>query len=585
MIVKKLSDVSGGAFPGARYNEMKVAAGMAQLMAMENVSEALRHNVEILHHFGLDASSEIERYLKERSQTYGNTKTTRFQFHVSASVKGRMMSPEELTDFARELMNGMGYARQPYFVYAHHDTDNNHVHILSTRIKPNGYPISDHQDRRRLNECVNRILASDIRKDIDHIFSYDYETEGQFANIVIAHGYKIEKSTDGYRLFKCGGDAGNIAIGDILNRLTKNSARRKERTKQLRAIIWKYKAEIAEEKCQNVENVKVSEGGKKKPIRIKVNSDIMKILDSNGQPLDKETQEKIQRLLDTLKIRFGIDIYFQKDTNGQVRGYGIVDHAGKIAFDGSKVMKLSDLIDSAIKPERKPSPLDIYRDLFTVEVGKDSQGDYMLIDFKNGSAYQKSISPRQSAWYLGVKDREREDVGLTIAATIFSEKILTEYLKRYTIHNPLDRIKDVSAIKLRNGNYGIRILLADGYTPIIEMNKDEREHFLTIQSDDKVKQDFLMALAVHHLTRTDALMVKDSIKQRTLSQTASRVLPSRPQDYTPEQSKVFALNLSSRLSSLNVNSTASGHKREHEVGKQTRYDDIDNHQSGTKPSM
>ena len=28
MIVKKLSDVSGGAFPGARYNEMKVAAGV-----------------------------------------------------------------------------------------------------------------------------------------------------------------------------------------------------------------------------------------------------------------------------------------------------------------------------------------------------------------------------------------------------------------------------------------------------------------------------------------------------------------------------------------------------------------------------
>lgn len=585
MIVKKLSDVSGSAFPGARYNEMKVAAGVARLMAMENVSEALCHNVEILHRFGLDASAEIERYLKDHSQTYGNTKTSRFQFHVSASVKGRVMSPEGLTDFARELMNGMGYARQPYFVYAHHDTDNNHVHILSTRIKTNGFPISDHQDRRRLNECANRILASDIRKDINHIFSYDYETEGQFANIVTAHGYKIEKSTDGYRLFKCGGDAGNIAIGDILNRITKDSAKRKARTKQLRAIIKKYKVEIAEGKCQNVENVKVSKGGKKKPIRTKSNSDIKKILDSNGQPLNKETQEKIQQLLDTLKTRFGIDIYFQKDRNGQVRGYGIVDHAGKIAFDGSKVMKLSDLIDFAINPEWKASPLDIYRNLFSVTVGKDNRGDCMRIDFKNGFACQKSISSRQSAWYMGVNDNEREDVGLTIAATIFSEEILTEYLKQHPIYNPLDRIKDVSAVKLLSGNYGIRILLADGYTPIIEMNKDEKDHFMTIHSDDKAKHDFLIALAVHHLTRTDAVMIKDSIKQRTLSQAAPRVLPSRPQDYTPEISRLFAINLSSVLSSHNVNSTASSHKREHEVGKHTRYDDIDDRQSGIKLSM
>lgn len=585
MIVKKLSDVSGGAFPGAGYNEMKVVAGMAKLMAMENVSEALRHNVEILHHFGLDASAEIERYLKDRSQTYGNTRTTRFQFHVSASVKGRVMSPEELTDFARELMNRMGYARQPYFVYAHHDTGNNHVHILSTRIKPNGFPISDHQDRRRLNECANRILASDISKDIDHIFSYDYETEGQFANIVTTHGYKMEKTLDGYRLFKCGGNAGNIPVGDIFNRITRNSVRRKERAKQLRAIIRKYKSEIAEGKCQNVENVKVSEGGKKKLIRTKSNSDIKKILDRNGQPLDKETQEKIQQLLDTLKTSFGIDVFFQKDRNGQVRGYGIVDHSGKIAFDGSKVMKLSELIDFAVKPERKPSPLDIYRDLFTVKVMKGYQGDYMRINLKNGTTYQKSISPRQSAWYLGVKENDREDVGLTIAATMFSEEILTEYLKRYPIHNPLDRIKDVSAVKLRNGNYGLRILLTDGYTPLIEMSRDEKDHFMTVQSDDKAKHDFLMDLAVHHLTRTDAVMVKNCIKQRTLSQIAARVLPSRPQDYTTEQSKLFAVNLSSVLSSLNVNSVASGHKREHEVGKHTRYNDIDDRQPGTKITM
>ena len=94
MIVKKLGMVSGGGFPGAGYNERKVAEGVARLMAMENVDAAMRHKVELLHEAGFDCAGEIEKYLKERSRTYGNTKTTRFQFHIAASVKGQVMRPE-----------------------------------------------------------------------------------------------------------------------------------------------------------------------------------------------------------------------------------------------------------------------------------------------------------------------------------------------------------------------------------------------------------------------------------------------------------------------------------------------------------
>lgn len=185
-------------------------------MTMQNVSEELRHKVEILHEAGLDCSGEIERYLKEQSKTFGNTRTTRFQFHVSASVKGKLISGEELTDFAKELMQQARYGSQPYFVYFHNDTDNNHIHIVSTRIKPNGFPISDHQDHRRLNACANRILSHDIKKDIESILGYDYETEGQFANIIRSYGYKLEKTDKGYRLFKAGGYAGVIIIDDYL---------------------------------------------------------------------------------------------------------------------------------------------------------------------------------------------------------------------------------------------------------------------------------------------------------------------------------------------------------------------------------
>ena len=64
MIVKKLGMVSGGGFPGAGYNERKVAEGVARLMAMENVDAAMRHKVELLHEAGFDCAGEIEKYLK-----------------------------------------------------------------------------------------------------------------------------------------------------------------------------------------------------------------------------------------------------------------------------------------------------------------------------------------------------------------------------------------------------------------------------------------------------------------------------------------------------------------------------------------
>ena len=284
-------------------------------MAMENVSDELRCKVEALHCFGLDARAEIDRYLKDRSQTYGNSRTTRFQLHLSASIKGRTMSAKELTDFAHELMKRIGYGRQPYFVYSHHDTGNNHVHIVTTRIKPNGKAIPDHQDYIILNDYVNRILGSDISKDIDRMFSYDYETEGQFANIVRAHGYKLEKTADGYRLFKGGANAGSIADRDILSYRTEKSRKRKNRATQLKAIIKKYRDEIAQGKIPKPEPAK-PKGRKRKPVSEKVNTDIKNILDSESKPLSTENQEKIRQLIYILKTRFGIDVLFQKDRNG-----------------------------------------------------------------------------------------------------------------------------------------------------------------------------------------------------------------------------------------------------------------------------
>lgn len=582
MIVTKHKPVPGGGFPAVRYNEDKVAEGLATLMAMENVSDELRCKVEALHCFGLDARAEIDRYLKDRSRTFGNSRTTRFQLHLSASVQGRAMSPEELTDFARELMNGIGYGRQPYFVYSHHDTGNNHVHIVTTRIQPNGKPIPDHQDYIILNDCANRILASDIGKDIDRIFSYDYETEGQFANVVRAHGYKLEKTEDGYRLFKGGANAGSISDSDILSHRTEKSRKRKERATQLKAIVKKYKDEIAQGKIPRSEPEK-PKGRKKKPASEKVNADIKKILDSDGKPLSVENQEKIQQLIDILKTRFGIDVFFQKDRNGQVRGYGLVDHAGKIALDGSKVMKLSELIDFAPKQERKASPLDVYRDLFTAEIGREGLDDYVRIHTKDGNTYRTSISAAQYLWYSNAKPDEKEDVALKIASAMFRKQILVMYLNRDPDFKPEESIRDVRAYRQRNGIFAFSITFNDGYTTLgIPMDQDESDLYCNTDPDDR--QDFLIRLAVDHLTNQSAQDIVNRIDQQATSKIVVRSLPIRPKEYTPEIITAISHVLSINLSRFNVG-TGHGQNREWEVGHKSRYDDLDTIISGTRVSM
>ena len=585
MIVKKLGMVAGGGFPGAGYNERKVAEGVARLMAMENVDAAMRHKVELLHEAGFDCAGEIEKYLKERSRTYGNTKTTRFQFHIAASVKGQAMSAEELTNFARQLMAEAGYGRQPYFVYYHHDTDNHHVHILSTRIQPNGFPIPDHHDYARLNAAANRILSSDIKRDIQRMFSYGYLTEGQFANIIRSHGYKFERVEDRYVLFRGGVKAATISLSEIERHISQENDTRKERAKQLRAIIRKYKAEIVDGKVQNVENVKGHKGQKKKFVRRKVNPDIRKIKGANGKTLSQEEQRHLSDLLDILKTKFGIDIHFQKDRNGDVRGYGIVDHNRKMALDGSKVMKLSELIDFAQKQERKASPLDIYRDLFSVEVRKSGMDGIMSIRLFDGSEHTRTMSPRQSAWYFSSPECEREDVAIRIAATMFSTEIFESVLLKHPVSNIGARIGSVNMIKMREGGRAIRVVSADGFSVTYSMSADELRCHARLQGEDA--NGYLRQLAILRITHQDATELTNRIKELTAKSTGSITLPLRPSDYTPEQAKAFTYHQCAVLTRLMPHDTSSTHStnREWEVGKQSHYDHIDNQQSGTQLTM
>ena len=245
-------------------------------------------------------------------------------------------------------------------------------------------------------------------------------------------------------------------------------------------------------------------------------------------------------------------------------------------------MKLSELIDFVPKQEHKPSPLDVYREMFNVEIGNDGYKDYVRIRMKDGSTYQKPITLRQAAWYNGVKPDDKEDVAFTIAATMFTEEILMAYLAQQPIHDFKSRIQSATAVKNRDGRYALRIIMNDGMPiPIIPMDSQDESYYRRLSPDDR--QDYLLNLAVHYLTREDAKAIIQRIRQTTKDQTGVRVL-SHPQDFSQQTAHVFALNFAKVLSCFNV-STERGENREWEVGNYSRYNDLDTRQSGTRLSM
>ena len=141
---------SSANFHAVAYNEQKVSEGRAELVEMLNFG--------YISNMGEYSTEDLIAFLKDYSSQ--NTRIQKPQFHIAFSCKGHEMTHEELVNFARRYMNEMGYGKpgQPMLIYAHHDTDNNHIHVVTSRVAPDGQKIDNNHERRRSQDVINRLL-------------------------------------------------------------------------------------------------------------------------------------------------------------------------------------------------------------------------------------------------------------------------------------------------------------------------------------------------------------------------------------------------------------------------------------------
>ena len=648
MIITKLKSVHGGVFPGAAYNEKKVLEGVAELAGHANIDGNFLHTLYTLHGVGIDCSKEVERYLQSRSQTYGNTRSTQWQVHLALSCKGHEKNKEQLVGIAHAVMREYGMGKQPYFVYFHRDTENNHVHILTTRVTAKGRLISDHYDYHRFNAALNRVVKEDQQNDIGRMFEYSFTTEGQLMNIARGFHYKTGESKENNNVlsFYHGGvEAIRVRRSDIDARIAevkadkRDIARREETAKRLKAIIIKYRGLSLKQTAYSADDQKMESDDKEKKRaqtkkklmkrkKVKILPEIKKLTDAKGKSLSKLEQYQMQWFIDELRSKFGIAVHFQKDKNGIVRGYGIVDHNNKVALNGSEVMKLADIIgitewkaaqeakatrkktkhaektegtkpsfnnrsqSSASKENEMPkemvkatiyrpdSTLNIYRPMFKARACSVNGKNIVRMEL-DGKIYDHAITDNQTEWYCKAPTEAHDDIAIRLAVFYFYKEIYESYRRLLadayvkeggqTLELPEGSVR---CYKRMNGLWHVAFD-SNGGTIHYDLTDQESRLMNRLEGNETEFNEAKVRLFKEHVARDEANAIV-----RNLQYDSVGVFPSyASKDDAPNKIVAFVglhQQLILKLADTLSHNTGNGFNREFEIGgRRNRWDDID----------
>ena len=335
MIIKILR-ASGSDFNGVKYNDKKIDKGTGELMLMKNFPSFINE---------LSSKEQVRNYL--RAISIGNKKVLKPQFHAMISTKFQGHSKEELTKVAENFMDEMKYGEQPFIVVFHKDTDNNHVHIVSTRVdKQTGKKINDSYEKlkaqKALSVTMDKLYGLKPEEELSKLLNYKISSLNQLETLFNRNGFKLGKNTNdenSLTILKNGVIQQTFSRNQIVFDNSKNDSR----SRQIKAILTKYK-ELYSNKVFKVEDNRNNES----------------VL-SRGQSEERANHSKSKiefesELQKKLKDVFGIDMVFhqvgEKSQNkgkleGGLRpfGYTLIDHKTQKVYKGSDILKMNELFE------------------------------------------------------------------------------------------------------------------------------------------------------------------------------------------------------------------------------------------------
>ena len=366
------------------YNEHKVGLGKAELISAQGY---LKDPLDLTFNNKLERLTDLA---KRNQLTLVNT------LHVSLNFAvGENLDKDILQQIADDYMEGLGFGKQPYLVYQHHDAGHPHLHIVTTNIKPDGKRISFHllanraseSSRRQVELTYNLVKAEDqvkqqniIGKPLEQVSYGKSEVKRSITNVVneVVRAYKFTSIPE---------------LNAVLNQynITADRGSKDSRMYEKNGLVYWV----------------LDEKGNKLGVPIKASSiygkptlrtleDRFRLNEMLRKPLKEQLKTKLDiALLKPMSISAfqkqlkteGIQVIFRQNEEGRLYGITFVDHRSKAVFNGSDLGKMYSAAsltgwfkhenDTLEKPN-KDFQSKKFTDNFSGSASSDTNGDSLL---------------------------------------------------------------------------------------------------------------------------------------------------------------------------------------------------------------
>lgn len=322
------------------YNEQKVKEQVAICLAAVHYPK----DVEDLNFY--------QKLNRLRNQAALNVRTKVNSVHVSLNFDpSEKLSEERLKEIADTYLLKIGFARQPYLLYQHHDSGHPHVHIVTTNIKADGKRIELHN--------LGKNQSEKARKEIEISFGLVKADDSKQQQVFELKPVNVQR-------VQYGRTEAKRAITNVLDAVLKNY--KYASLPELNAVLGQYNI-IADRSSENSRIYQnngltyriLNEKGEKIGVPIKASDfyskPTLKFLEEQfalnelaRQPfkarvknaidlaLLKKEPLSVQALIKALEKQ-GINTILRQNADGLIYGITYVDHHSKCLFNGSALGK------------------------------------------------------------------------------------------------------------------------------------------------------------------------------------------------------------------------------------------------------